>query len=66
MDPLSALALAAAVVAVIYLAGRRNPLKKCGRCGGRGMIRSWVLPWRFRPCPGCDRSGEIRARFGRS
>lgn len=64
MDPFSALAIAAAVVAVIYIAGRRNPITKCGRCVN-GVIRSWVLPWRVRPCPRCGRTGEIRARFGR-
>ncbi|HEX4815904.1 MAG TPA: hypothetical protein VFV66_24420 [Nonomuraea sp.] len=64
MDPFNALLAAALLVAVLYIASRRNPLTKCWRCGGTGMIRSWVLPWRFRTCSSCGRSGEIRGRFG--
>jgi hypothetical protein len=65
MDPLSALLIAALVVVVLYVASSRNPLTRCGRCSGKGTIRSSVLPWRYRPCPGCGRSGEVHARFGR-
>lgn len=64
MDPFYALLIAAAVVIALYLAGTRNPLAKCPRCDGRGVLRSWVMPWRFRPCPRCGRSGEVRGRFG--
>lgn len=64
MDPFTALLIAAAVVAVLYIAVARNPLTRCSRCGGSGMVRSWVLPWRYRPCKRCRRSGEIRGRFG--
>ncbi|MCW2764909.1 MAG: hypothetical protein JWO11_868 [Nocardioides sp.] len=49
----------------VYVSGTRNPLTKCRRCGGSGLIRSWLLPWRYRPCPRCGRAGEIRGRLGR-
>lgn len=65
MDPLTALWLAAGVVVVLYMASARNPLRKCWRCGGSGKLRSWVLPWRYRPCSRCGRTGEVRGRLGR-
>lgn len=65
MDPYTALGIAVAVVVILYIAGKRNPLKRCHRCSGKGVIRSWVLPWRYRPCPRCGRSGEVRGRLGR-
>ena len=64
MDLFTALMIAAVVVIALYLASARNPFAKCWRCSGRGVLRSWLLPWRYRPCPTCGRSGEIRGRFG--
>lgn len=51
MDPSTALLIAAAIAIALYLAAARIPLTKCMRCGGRGVLRSWLLPWRFRPSP---------------
>ncbi|MGI5286664.1 hypothetical protein ACQEVF_25450 [Nonomuraea polychroma] len=65
MDPFTALLIAAAVAVALYMAAARNPLAKCRRCGGKGVLRSQLLPWRYRACPSCGRSGEIRGRFGR-
>lgn len=64
MDSSTALMIAAAVVVLLYIAGARNPLTKCWRCGGKGVLRSWVLPWRYRPCPRCGRRGEVRGKLG--
>lgn len=63
MDPSTALLIAAAIAIALYLAAARHPLTKCMRCGGRGVLRSWLLPWRFRPCPRCKRKGEVRGRW---
>lgn len=65
MDFLTLVAIAAVIVVVLYLAGSRNPIAKCRRCKGRGVLRSSILSWRYRPCPRCGRSGEVRGRFGR-
>ena len=65
MDPWVAVLAAAALAAVVlYVSAARNPIKKCPRCEGRGVLRSVVMPWRVRPCPRCGRSSEVRARFG--
>lgn len=53
------------VVVALYVSGTRNPLRACPRCKGSGRLRSWFIPWRYRPCPRCGRAGEIRGRFGR-
>lgn len=66
MDPKFALVAAVVVVVVLYIAASRNPLTKCRRCGGRGQIRSWVLPWRFRVCPRCGGGRQVRGRFARN
>ncbi|MFI6299520.1 hypothetical protein ACIBEJ_48555 [Nonomuraea sp. NPDC050790] len=58
------LALIAAAFFVLSVSSARHPLTKCRRCHGRGVLRSVLLPWRYRPCPSCGRAGEIRARFG--
>ncbi|MFI6534210.1 hypothetical protein ACIBHY_17245 [Nonomuraea sp. NPDC050547] len=64
MEILMILALIAAAFVVVAVSSARHPLTKCRRCHGRGILRSFLLPWRYRPCPSCSRSGEIRARFG--
>ncbi|MEV0388357.1 hypothetical protein [Nonomuraea sp. NPDC050643] len=65
MDPSMALLVAAMVVGVLVLAGSRNPKVKCWRCGGGKVLRSWLLPWRYRSCPRCGGDGELRGFFGR-
>ncbi|MGW4469649.1 hypothetical protein ACWENQ_08250 [Nonomuraea sp. NPDC004354] len=66
MSELAAVLFAAAItLAVLYTSSSRHPLTRCKRCHGNGILRSVVLPWRYRPCPRCGRSGEIRGRFGR-
>ena len=64
VDPFFALLIAVAAVILLYLASARNPLTKCPRCSGKGVLSSGLLPWRYRPCPRCGRRGEIRGRFG--
>lgn len=66
MDPWTAMLIAVGVVVVLAIAGARNPLTKCWRCDGRGVLRSWLLPWRFRSCPRCGRRGELGGRSGKN
>ncbi|MEU4332314.1 hypothetical protein [Nonomuraea dietziae] len=59
------MAAAAVVLALVYLSSYRHPLKQCWRCKGKGILRSGLLPWRYRICPQCGRKGEVRGPFGR-
>jgi hypothetical protein len=58
---------AAAILGLLAVSfsASRNSLRTCRKCKGTGKLRSWVIPWRFRPCTRCGRSGEVRGWGGR-
>ncbi|GIH63989.1 hypothetical protein [Microbispora siamensis] len=60
MELFIALLVAALVIAAI--SRKRNPLKVCPTCKGTGVLRSGMWAGRYRPCPRCDRKGEISTR----
>lgn len=65
METLFTLLFLAAVIGVIYVAASRNPLRRCVKCKGTGVLRSGVLPGRYRVCPRCTRKGEVKAWGGK-
>ncbi|WP_157520875.1 hypothetical protein [Herbidospora daliensis] len=66
METIGVLLFVLIVIAVFYRATVSNPLKRCGRCKGKGTIPSTVLSGRYRVCPRCTRKGEVRAWGGGS
>lgn len=66
MEILGPLLVVLLVLVVLYRATSSNPLKRCGRCKGKGTIPSTVLSGRYRVCPRCTRKGEVRAWGGGS
>ncbi|WP_214322108.1 hypothetical protein [Nonomuraea sediminis] len=62
MEVIAALLTAAVIVWLLWRTRARHPLRQCPHCHGAGVIRSWLMPWRYRPCPRCGRAGEIRGR----
>lgn len=65
MDPLIVAAAISLLVVAVYLSVSRNPLKTCSRCRGKGVLRSWLLPWRARPCHRCGGDGQTGGSKGR-
>lgn len=59
MEILFLIVLAALMIVAVSSALHRNPLKRCPSCKGRGVKRSAVVPWRYRPCHRCGRAGEL-------
>lgn len=55
------IALVVAYLVVAYISRQRNPFKRCSTCKGKGTLPSAVWSGRYRPCPKCNRSGEIKA-----
>lgn len=64
METLGILLVIALVIAVLYRAVTNNPLRRCGKCKGKGVIPSAVLSGRYRVCPRCTRKGEVKAWGG--
>jgi len=38
----------------------RHPFLACPKCHGERTLKAKIWPGRYRPCPRCDRSGEIK------
>jgi len=41
----------------------RHYLSKCPRCKGAGVLKSSIWSGQYRPCPRCNRKGEVRHGF---
>jgi hypothetical protein len=57
-NPAFALLIALTVWVVADLI--RHPFLTCPRCKGNRILRATFFGGRYRPCPRCGRSGEIK------
>lgn len=42
----------------------RNYLSTCRKCKGTGVLRATFWSRQYRPCPRCNRSGEVSHQWG--